>query len=345
MDTTIILALLGLGALLIPILADDDDDGPDEIRGTLGDDEDLNGTDGDDRILGFDGDDIINAGAGVDFINAGLGNDTVNGGDNRDVIEGRAGDDTLNGDEGNDTILGGAGDDTIDGGYGNDIVRGGRGDDVISGGFGARPIGDDGELVNARDRTDTLRGEGGSDTIYIWGGGGFASGGIDDDENQIPDEKDTLILVTGEAELRDDQGTTDFFALANIEDEEDTRATITEFDREEHRMILTVDIDLTGEADIPDIDFTVTETNIDGVNGVLVEAVIVNEGDFEEGTYETSSAFFRGAIIPDGLTDEEIQDYFDIEVVQTNAVTNDYFNPEATVDLINGQIPANNPSV
>jgi hypothetical protein len=349
MDITVILAVLGLGALLIPILGGNDDDEDGDIRGTPEDDV-LNGTngndnilafDGDDTIRAFDGDDLINAGSGVDFINAGLGNDTVNGGDGRDEIEGREGDDTLNGDAGGDVIRGGAGNDIINGGYGNDVVEGGEGDDTIFGGPGARAIGPDGELVNATDRTDTLRGQGGEDTLYIWGGDGLAIGGLDRNDAGIPsvDEKDELILVTGEAELRDDQGTTDFFALANIDDQAETFATITEFDLDEHRMILTIDMDLTGEADVPDIDFTLTQTTVDGVNGVLVEAVLVNEADFEDDTYETSSAFFRGLILDDINPDD-----LNIEIVQTDATTNDYFDPESTVAAIKAQIPANPPA-
>ncbi|WP_108813841.1 calcium-binding protein [Loktanella sp. Alg231-35] len=337
MDMTIILLLVASGALIVPFIGGDDDDDAenrDEIRGTLGDDDPLDGTDGNDSIFGFDGDDTINAGAGVDFINAGLGNDTVNGGDNRDTIEGRAGDDTLNGEGGNDEIRGGAGNDTIDGGYGSDVVRAGRGDDEISGGFGARLIG--GELINATDRTDTLRGEGGSDTIYMWGGGGLASGGLSsDDPVDNVDEKDTLILVTGEGELRDDQGTTDFFALANLDNDEETFATITEFDPFEHRMILTIDA-----AGMPPttagVDFTLEQTTINGVNGVLVTAVLDDPTSIDDDDYEASSAFFRGLVLtsidPDDL---------DIEVVMTNADDTDYFLPEDTVEVVNGLIPAN----
>ncbi|MEJ8561454.1 calcium-binding protein [Yoonia sp. GPGPB17] len=348
MDITLLL-LLASGALLLPLIGGGEDgDDEDEIRGTLGDDEDLRGTEGNDRILGFDGNDIINAGGGLDFVNAGLGNDTVNGGDGRDEIEGRAGDDTLNGDEGGDIIRGGAGNDTINGGYGNDKVEGGEGNDVIFGGPAARAIGPDGELVNAADRTDTLRGQGGEDTIYIWGGDGQAFGGINRDDPGIPsvDEKDELILVTGEARLEDGQGTTDFYALANIEDAEETFATIVEFDESEHRMILTVDIDLDGSAVTPQVGFEATESTIDEdgdtVNGFLITAKLLNPEDFPGVEFEESSAFFRGEANP---TSDDLQTFvennYDIEVVYTDAATNDYFTPQDTVAAIKDVIPAN----
>lgn len=333
MDITILL-LLGLGlAVAVPFLSDDgdDDDDVNEIRGTLGDDDPLNGTSGNDNILAFDGDDTINAGAGRDFVNAGLGNDTVFGGDDRDEIEGRAGDDMLFGEGGSDTLLGGAGDDRLDGGLGTDIIRGGRGADVILGGPHAEIV--NGEFVPDNDPGDTLRGEGGEDEIYLWGRDGLAVGGQNSDDPGTGDEKDELVLVTGIGTLEDSEGTTDFFALANIEDAQNTRAFITEFDPNEHRMILTIDID-PGQTATPDIDFTLTQTEIDGVNGVLVEAVLVNEDDFDDGSYEEASAFFRGAILPDPVP----ADLFDIEVVVTDAA--DYFDPEATVEFIKGQIPA-----
>lgn len=348
-----LLLLLALtGALLIPLFGGGgDDSSDDDIRGTLGDDE-LNGTDGDDTILGFDGADLINGGAGVDFINGGLGNDTVNGGDGRDVIEGREGNDILNGDDGNDTIEGGAGDDTINGGYGSDIVRGGRGDDIIFGGPGARAIGPDGELVNATDRTDTLRGEGGEDTIYIWGGGGFAAGGIDDSDNQIADEFDTLVLVTDTATLSDDQGSTDFYVLANIEDDVETFAIIQEFDngnpfdiddKGEHRLILTVDIDLGDSVIAPQLGFEATsgsiEQNGETVNGIFISAKLLNPEDFPDADFEESSAFLRGETNP---TMDDLQTFiennYEIEVVYTDADENDYFTPDVTVAGIAAQI-------
>ncbi|WP_375254578.1 calcium-binding protein [Yoonia sp.] len=351
MSTSIILLLLLGGVFLIPALGGGDDengnnDDSNEVSGTFGDDIPLNGTNGDDLIFGYTGNDTINAFAGLDTVIGGEGDDTINGGDNRDVLEGRAGDDTINGDDGNDTILGGAGNDTLNGGYGSDIIRGGRGDDVIFGGFGAREV--DGELVEATDRTDTLRGEGGSDTIYIWGGDGLASGGLDDNQNATADEKDTLVLVTGEATLRDDQGSTDFYVLANIEDDIETFATITEFDNGnpldtsdtgEHRLILTVDIDMEGASNTPVVGFVATEGSIvengETVEGIFIQAKLLNPDDFPDAEFEESSAFFRGESNP---TTDDIQTFiennYEIEVLWTDAADNDYFDPETTVEAL-----------
>lgn len=361
MDITFLLLLAAGGALILPFIGGDDgdDDRDDEIRGTLGSDPELNGTEGNDRILGFDGDDTINGLGGLDFINAGLGNDTVNGGDGRDEIEGRAGNDILNGDDGGDVIRGGAGDDTINGGYGNDVIEGGEGNDIIFGGAAARPIGDDGELVNATDRTDSLRGQGGEDSVYIWGGDGQAFGGFNRDDAPIPevDEKDELILVTGEARLSDGEGTTDFFVLANNHDDEETFATIGEFDESEHRLILTVDID-PGQTATPQIGLRIRDEDFEGENGLFVEAVLLNANEFDEGSYETSGAFFRGENLPDGLlpvgeTEGEFGilpdntvdvPVFDVAVVVTNLEQEDYFTPQDTVAAIKGVIP-DNPAV
>lgn len=273
MDITIILALLGLGALLIPVLAgddgDDDDNSSNEIRGTLEDDQPLNGTDGDDNILAFDGDDIVNAGAGEDFVNAGLGNDIVNGGDDRDIIEGRAGDDELNGDGGNDTIEGGGGNDTIDGGEGGDIVRGGAGNDVIFGNTG----------------TDTLRGEDDDDDIFLWGEGGQAFGGDGDDE---------LVMVTGRGELDGVAGTNVYYALANDDDEQQTVAIIRELGTGDE-IVMTIDTSDAAAAD-SDLQVTVTEGTINGIDGYNIEVSFANEAD-EPGdgeTFETARAFVLG---------------------------------------------------
>ena len=359
MDLTFLLLLAAGGALLLPLIGGDDgsDDNDDEIRGTLEGDT-LNGTEGNDRILGFDGDDTINGKGGLDFINAGLGNDTVNGGDGRDTIEGRAGNDTLNGDDGGDIIRGGAGDDIIDGGYGNDVVEGGEGNDTIFGGPAARVV--DGELVNATDKTDSLRGQGGEDTIYIWGGEGQAFGGLNRDDPGIPevDEKDELILVTGEARLEDSEGTTDFFALANIDDSDETFAIIQEFDNGnpfdvndtgEHRLILTVDIDLEGAIATPQVGFEATtatiEENGETVNGILISAKLLNPDDFAGAEFEESSAFLRGETNP---TADDLQTFiennYEIEVVYTDAAENDYFRPQDTVAAIKAIIP-DNPAV
>jgi len=315
MDTSIILLLAASGALLIPFLLGDGDDDDDDIRGTFEDDE-IEGTDGDDVILGFRGDDTIDGGDGEDFINAGLGNDTVFGGDDRDVIEGRAGDDELFGEDGSDTLLGGLGDDRIDGGRDFDVIRGGRGDDVLLGGAPAVED-EDGNLVFDNSPGDTLRGEAGDDTLFLWGNQGFAVGG---------EGEDTLVLATGQGRLEDEDGETDFYILANAEDDMiPTRGTITEFNPVQDTLTLTVDGVLADGETPPEVTFTLeARTVLEGtqmVNGVFVKAEIADGEDPVEGS-EGAGVFLRGAIM-DSLVGA------DIEVVFTNGA--DYFDPESTL--------------
>lgn len=132
------------------------------------------------------------------------------------------------------------------------------------------------------------------------------------------------------------QGTTDFFVLANLDDGLETQATITQFRLESHRLILTVDAETN---DPLALDYALTATTLNGVPGVLVSAVVTDPGTLDPDQYEGSSAFLQGATIGTGqLTDV---DTLDVEVVQTNAETNDYFDPAATVALIKGIIPPN----
>jgi Ca2+-binding RTX toxin-like protein len=87
-----------------------------------------------DQIDGTDGiDDLINGNGGPDTINAGLGDDSVLGGEDDDVIDGGDGNDTLLGNEGNDDLDGGDGDDTLLGGDEADTLTGGDGADSLQG--------------------------------------------------------------------------------------------------------------------------------------------------------------------------------------------------------------------
>ncbi|MEJ6403978.1 calcium-binding protein [Yoonia sp. 2307UL14-13] len=322
MDLTLLL-LIGLGAaLIIPNLGgdDDDDDGPErnEIRGTLGDDPELNGTDGDDLIRGFAGDDVIDAGAGVDEVRAGEGEDVVNGGPDRDEIFGGPGDDILNGDGGNDTIRGGGGNDTIDGGEGFDIVFGGAGDDVIYGDVGDA----------------TLRGEDDDDDVFLWGEEGRAFGGDGDDE---------LVMVTGRGLLDGVAGSNTYYALANDDDEQQTVAIIRELGLDDE-IVMTID---TSDASAEDADLlvTVTEGTINGEDGYNIEVAFANEAD-EPGdgeTFETARAFVLGrsldietvveavrvdVTVNAGLSVEDAQTTFDN--VKAGAVVPAVTDPELT---------------
>jgi hypothetical protein len=355
---SILLLILGLVAFALPSFGDDGDENdnnadtpidPDaptnEIRGTFVEDL-LNGTAENDSITAFTGNDTIFGGDGVDRIEAGFGDDLVYGGADRDLIQGREGDDTLFGDDGNDLLEGRLGDDLIYGGYGKDVIRAGSDNDTIFGGFAARLVGD--EYVKASDLNDTLRGEGGEDVIYIWGGdpaiagkeGGFASGG--NNEDNLIDEKDEIILVAGEARLEDNQGTADFIALANLDYPGQTVATITEFKPNDHRLVLTVDAE--APANTLTTDFTLEQTMRGGVNGVLVTAVLTGPHSLTADQYEGSQAFFRGAILGNGLGEINAAN-IDVAVVQTNAAETNYFDPVPTVTLVKSIIPANPASI
>lgn len=314
MDMTILLLLIGVGALIIPQLGGDDGGGDaapetNEIRGTF-DDDTLVGSESADLIYGFQGNDTINGGDGDDEIRPGEGDDTVFAGLGNDYILGSPGNDDLDGGVGNDRIFGGADDDVINGNYGSDLLRGGDGNDTIFGGFDSRVV--DGELVPALQSTDAIRGDDGDDTIFIWGGNGTADGSADND---------TLVLVTGQASLTAGGGATDaFYALANVTDEQLTEATITDFDPSRDTLTLTIDYVPEGGV-LPDVDFTLTDTTVGGVSGVLVQAVFVGPGDVPAES-EAATAFLQGA------TSAQLG-AANIQVMLTAEA--DLFDPEATL--------------
>lgn len=77
MDMTILLVLIGAGALIIPQLGGGSDDAEpesNEIRGTYEDDT-IEGTENADVIYGYRGDDTIDGGDGDDEIRPGEGDD------------------------------------------------------------------------------------------------------------------------------------------------------------------------------------------------------------------------------------------------------------------------------
>ncbi|SFR99728.1 calcium-binding protein [Yoonia litorea] len=260
----VLLVLLG-GALLIPLIGDDGDDGANEIKGGPENDE-LNGTPGPDLIRAFLGDDVINGNGGEDDLRGGDGEDTITGGADRDVIDGGSENDQLFGLGGNDTIEGDAGDDFIDAGEGNDIVRGGNGNDTIVGNLG----------------TDTLRGEGGDDDIFLWGDEGRAYGGQENDE---------LVMVTGRGVLDGVAGENTFYALANDDDAQQTVAIIQELDFGDE-IVMTIDTD-DGSVVDKDLIVTVTEGSINGIDGYNIEVGFADPGD-EPDNFETSRAFVYG---------------------------------------------------
>ncbi|WP_052700915.1 calcium-binding protein [Loktanella sp. S4079] len=305
----VIFAALGIAFMAVPEDDDDEATTDGEIRGSKGDD-DIVGTDGDDTILSWAGNDHIAGGDGNDEIRPGPGDDVVYGGNGQDWIVKSPGDDVLHGQVGRDRIFGGAGDDYIDGGYGSDTLGGNEGNDTILGGFDARL--EDGALVPAADATDDISGGDGDDTIYIWGGDGEARG---------DDGADDLILVTGSATLEAGAGLgDDFYVLANVTDAQLSEATITDFDPSRDTLTLTVDHVPEGGT-LPDVDVTMTETTVDGVSGVRVEAVYTGDGDTPAES-EGAVAFLQGMTI-------ELLSPANIAVVSTEEA--DLFDPEATM--------------
>lgn len=272
--------LLGGAFIAQLVLADDDESGSGSqsggsegsIDGSFGNDI-LEGTSGPDLIRGFKGDDILAGNGGMDELRGGEGDDLITGGAERDVLDGDAGADQLFGMGGNDTIEGDGGNDYIDAGEGNDIVRGGQGDDTILGNLGR----------------DTLRGADGDDDIFLWGEGGTAYGGADNDE---------LVMVTGRGTLDGVAGDNVYYALANDDDTQQTVAIISEL-RLGDTVVLTIDTS-DAAAESADLQVTVTEGTINGVEGYNIAVSFANPAD-EPGageTFETARAFVLGRSLP-----------------------------------------------
>ncbi len=80
-------------------------DSGDNVVGTDGNDNNLDGNDSANFIAGLGGNDDIEAFAGNDTIYGGNGNDTIDGGDDDDLIVGGMGADNLTGGDGNDTFF------------------------------------------------------------------------------------------------------------------------------------------------------------------------------------------------------------------------------------------------
>jgi Ca2+-binding RTX toxin-like protein len=279
MPVSLILPFLLGGALLIPILTDDEEDTPTDgaIKGTPGDDPDLQGTSADDLIFGYMGNDIIRGNGGSDELFGGGGNDEIYGGELRDFISGGADNDILYGFGGGDGIEGGGGNDTIYAGNGDDFVRGGAGNDTIYGGT------DDG--------VDLLRGEDDDDDVFLWGNEGRAFGGQGNDD---------LVLVTGQGSLDGVADSNTYYALANDDDEQETLAVIKQFFLNQDltardAIVMTID---TANADLEDepIVVTVTEGTFGGDSGYFIEIGFENVVD--PMTYEASRVFVTGTSVP-----------------------------------------------
>ena len=90
-------------------------------------------------------------------LSGGVKKDKIEGGPLGETIEGLSGDDTIFGHAGDDVIYGGNGDDVIQGNNGNDVIYGGKGGDHIQGGLGMDTVIFQGDSVNAKGVTVSLK--------------------------------------------------------------------------------------------------------------------------------------------------------------------------------------------
>jgi Ca2+-binding RTX toxin-like protein len=176
----------------------------------------VDGGAGDDFLVLFEGDDIALGGDGNDEIAAGRGDDTVLGG---------AGDDAVDGSLGNDLIYGGDGDDQLEGARDNDVIYGGAGNDVISG--------DRLDGIGGVDRgIDTLYGEDGDDTLWLYGED-TGTGGAGADLFRVinADSPDTGVTITDynasedmiQVHYADDSGGPPSLSIASIDGTDDVQ--------------------------------------------------------------------------------------------------------------------------
>lgn len=167
------------------------------IRGTNGNDSNLNGTPSNDEIFALDGNDTVNGLNGNDTIYGNNGNDLLRGQNNDDRIDGNRGNDTLRGDDDNDTLYGNEQSDRLIGNFGNDFLDGGKDQDTLFG--------------NQND--DTLNGDYGNDSLNGGSGNDLLMGGNDldlmdgssgNDSLSGGDGQDTLTGGTGLDSLNGD---------------------------------------------------------------------------------------------------------------------------------------------
>ncbi|WP_333712609.1 calcium-binding protein [Yoonia sp.] len=336
--SVVLLVLLG-GALLIPLFGGDDDETDNEneidneILGGPGNDV-IDGTEENDLIRTFLGDDTIYGNGGNDRIFSGGGDDIVYGGLGNDFVRGGSGNDRIFGEEGDDRLFGDQGDDYIDGGSGDDIIRGGRGDDLIFGRGGA----------------DVMSGEDNNDTIFGWQNGTVMNGGLTDADNPDQSNDDTLVMVTGEGVMTNGTGDNMNIALANVSDGQETSIIVTDFDRADDTLVLTVDYATDGTPMMQgDADFTINyafqDATPDRGAGMLVTVTWDNaDGDVTD--QESASAFLEGFRIgfggipgntpPSGeIVDNSL---INVEVYLTNEASLD--DPVATLQGIGISTPA-----
>jgi Ca2+-binding RTX toxin-like protein len=138
-----------------------------DLTGTNGDDDRLDGTAAGDNIALLDGADRSSAGEGDDCVDGGAGDDGLSGNAGDDLVQGKLGDDRVFGREGDDRLSGNEGNDRVSGGQGNDLVFGREGDDGLSGNQGDDLIrgGRGNDRIFGREGDDRISGNQGADTI------------------------------------------------------------------------------------------------------------------------------------------------------------------------------------
>src|SRR4051794_7937845 len=115
------------------------------------------------QVFGLGGNDVIT----ISEVNGALPAALLFGGSGNDVLTGGSGADQLFGQAGNDTLLGKGGADLLFGGSENDTLTGGDADDQVFG-----QSGDDRMIWNPGDDTDLNEGADGTDTVEVNGGNG-----------------------------------------------------------------------------------------------------------------------------------------------------------------------------
>jgi len=171
-----------------------------DLTGTDGDENRLDGTaagdkidllGGNDRSSAGEGDDCVDGGPGDDGISGNAGDDLVQGKTGDDRVFGREGDDRLSGNEGDDRVSGGEGDDRVFGREGNDGLSGNGGDDLVRGGAGN-------DRIFGRDGNDRISGNSGSDRIEAGRGRDRVFGREGDDVIRVRDgERDFVDCGSG----------------------------------------------------------------------------------------------------------------------------------------------------
>jgi Ca2+-binding RTX toxin-like protein len=157
-----------------------------ELTGTKGAENRLDGTAAGDEIALLAGADRSSAGDGDDCVDGGPGDDGVSGNAGEDLVQGKAGKDRVFGRAGDDRLSGNADDDRVVGNKGDDRVFGRSGNDGLSGGAGA----------------DLIRGGGGGDRIFGRGGDDRISGNAGDDRIQANGGRDRVFGRQGDDRIR-----------------------------------------------------------------------------------------------------------------------------------------------